>query len=73
MIHVLILCIGYSKRAKVFSMEALGPSSIEGNKFNLLNEELFLISLLSNLPTFKVTQASLVINISIDTKIQVIP
>jgi hypothetical protein len=39
----------------------------------LLNEELFLISLLSNLPTFKVTQASLVINISIDTKIQVIP
>jgi len=57
----------------ILDLEALGPSSSEENKFNLLNEELFLISLFSNLPSLKVARASLVININIDTKIQVIP
>jgi hypothetical protein len=57
---------------RYLDLEALGPSSSEEKKFNLLNEEFFLISLLSNLPTFKVTQASLVIHINTDTKIQVI-
>jgi hypothetical protein len=58
---------------RYLDLEALGPSSSEENKFNLSNEELFLISLLSNLLTFKVARTSLVININIDTKIQVIP
>jgi hypothetical protein len=64
---------GIANGQRYLDLEALGPSSSEENKFNLLNEELFLISLLSNLLTFKVAQASLVININIDTKIQVIP
>jgi hypothetical protein len=64
---------GIANGEMYLDLEALSPSSSEENKFNLLNEELFLISLFSNLPTFKVAQASLVININIDTKIQVIP